>query len=284
MTTERNAPCPCGSGKKYKRCCGSSEAGPPAYIGLNRAIAYQGAVGRARLAFCEQYTTLKQARLADIAQRLQQDLAARGQQISCARGCAHCCKLFVVASLQECECVVYYLYRHEETLRRFLAAFDGWRDDILKIERCFKKINDLHQKITAGEATAADREDFDEACGLYTRAGIACPFLVGGACSIYEVRPYVCAGVVATTPAEWCEASHPRNSEAVHYRASVRWPQDMPYFARPKSNEIFASMPFLVYDILRRGYAALAAVPGLERLAEQAMSDPEVLAALRNCR
>lgn len=23
-TTPRNAPCPCGSGKKYKRCCGSS--------------------------------------------------------------------------------------------------------------------------------------------------------------------------------------------------------------------------------------------------------------------
>ena len=24
----RNAPCPCGSGKKYKRCCGSIEASP----------------------------------------------------------------------------------------------------------------------------------------------------------------------------------------------------------------------------------------------------------------
>ncbi|MBU4198610.1 MAG: SEC-C domain-containing protein, partial [Verrucomicrobia bacterium] len=23
--TPRNAPCPCGSGKKYKRCCGSSD-------------------------------------------------------------------------------------------------------------------------------------------------------------------------------------------------------------------------------------------------------------------
>lgn len=25
----RNEPCPCGSGKKYKRCCGASDLGPP---------------------------------------------------------------------------------------------------------------------------------------------------------------------------------------------------------------------------------------------------------------
>jgi hypothetical protein len=25
MTPPRNAPCPCGSGKKYKKCCGSEE-------------------------------------------------------------------------------------------------------------------------------------------------------------------------------------------------------------------------------------------------------------------
>jgi hypothetical protein len=26
MKTERNSPCPCNSGKKHKRCCGSVEA------------------------------------------------------------------------------------------------------------------------------------------------------------------------------------------------------------------------------------------------------------------
>jgi hypothetical protein len=27
MGTERNAPCPCGSGKKYKRCCALKQTG-----------------------------------------------------------------------------------------------------------------------------------------------------------------------------------------------------------------------------------------------------------------
>jgi len=30
MTTTRNAPCPCGSGAKYKRCCGPVHGGAPA--------------------------------------------------------------------------------------------------------------------------------------------------------------------------------------------------------------------------------------------------------------
>jgi len=29
MAISRNAPCPCGSGKKYKRCCGAVGAPPP---------------------------------------------------------------------------------------------------------------------------------------------------------------------------------------------------------------------------------------------------------------
>ena len=34
---KRNAPCPCGSGKKYKKCCGSKEAAIPADIAAKEA-------------------------------------------------------------------------------------------------------------------------------------------------------------------------------------------------------------------------------------------------------
>ncbi len=54
----RNDRCPCGSGKKYKKCCGSVEdvinIGKAAdSIRFNRQIAYIGAVGHKKEAFCQ---------------------------------------------------------------------------------------------------------------------------------------------------------------------------------------------------------------------------------------
>ncbi len=282
MTPERNAPCPCGSGKKYKKCCGAIQQNQPDFIGINRAIAYKGAVGRARQGFCEAYTGLKKSWLADIGNKIRTDLAAQGKVASCGKGCTHCCKLFVVASLQECETIVYYLYQHEKVLNEFLQAFDVWKDRIFRMERSFRTINDIHQKITAGQATPEDRARFDTACLAYARENNMCPFIRDGACSIYEVRPYVCAGVVATTPGEWCDIRHPRFSEAEYYKVSVKSSGDMPYFALQKSGDVIASMPSLVHDILRGGYDTLAGVPGLAKLRDEALNDTEVRAILAN--
>jgi hypothetical protein len=44
MTIARNDPCPCGSGKKYKRCCGASREGgsrgPKAAIRMKGGVSY----------------------------------------------------------------------------------------------------------------------------------------------------------------------------------------------------------------------------------------------------
>ena len=42
MTIGRNDPCPCGSGKKYKKCCAAR--GEPAPAGLKAAIRMKGGV------------------------------------------------------------------------------------------------------------------------------------------------------------------------------------------------------------------------------------------------
>ena len=42
MTTGRNDPCPCGSGRKYKRCCAAKAEAAPA--GLKAAIRMKGGV------------------------------------------------------------------------------------------------------------------------------------------------------------------------------------------------------------------------------------------------
>jgi hypothetical protein len=282
LTVERNAPCPCGSGKKYKKCCGLNEVHKPDHIGMNRAIAYKGAIGRAREGFCQSYASLKKTWLADIENKLRQELAAQDKAISCKPGCIHCCKFFTAASLQECECIVHHLYQHEETLQHFLKSFEVWKDRVLKNERCFQKINVLHQKITAGTATEDERKLFSEACADYVRADIACPFIKEGACAIYEVRPYVCAGVVAATPGEWCAPGHPRHAEARNYKITIGSVSDMPYFIPLKTGQVDSSMPMMVYNILWGGYSALATIPGLEKLKTEALNDSKVRNILDN--
>lgn len=268
MEPERNALCPCGSGKKYKKCCGltAGQNRMPDYVAINRAMAYQGVIGRQREAFCVDYTAFKVAKFLEIRSALKQEVASTKATVSCSRGCAHCCTQFVVASLQECECIIYYLYQHDKVLEHFRRAFDDWRDNILKIEGCFRKINDLGEKINLGQATNEDRRLFDEESRVYARQDNPCPFLVDGACSIYEVRPYICANYFSISPPEWCHASHPRARQAIHMKIGLQLGNDIPYFALPKGNRIVSSMPFLVHRILEKGYDGLASITGVEGL------------------
>ncbi|MDO8717068.1 MAG: SEC-C metal-binding domain-containing protein [Dehalococcoidales bacterium] len=268
MAHGRNDSCPCDSGKKYKKCCGSmaGQNRMPDYVAVNRAVAYQGVIGRQREAFCIDYTAFKAAKMVEIESALQQEVASTGVKISCSRGCAHCCNQFVVASLQECECITYYLYQHDKVLDHFIHAFDDWRDRILKIERVFRKINDLGEKINLGQATDEDRRLFDEESRVYASQNNPCPFLVDGACSIYEVRPYICANYFSISPSEWCRPFHPSAREAIHMKIGLKLGNDMPYFVMPDGNRIVSSMPFLVYRILEGGYEELSSITGVEGL------------------
>jgi Fe-S-cluster containining protein len=282
---DRNAPCYCGSGKKFKKCHGlqavPKQREPPLALEVNRRIAYLGEVGRRREAFVKAYLEMKRKLLPLISQKLAEEAQAADKSISCHRGCSHCCKLFVVGSLQECEAIAYYLYTHEPAMRLFLRNFPHWNDRILKIEASFRRMNALHARITSGEATKEEQDQFDVECDNYAAAGIPCPFLNSDACGIYEVRPFVCARLAAVTPSEWCRAGHPNQKEAVNLKAQIQFEQDMPYFEKVASACVFSSMPFLVWRILNDGYGALSTVPGLGDLKKKAYSDTEVQAALR---
>jgi hypothetical protein len=55
MRNRRNDPCPCGSGSKYKRCCGVDPARRAALVDVQNAAAFLPAlrpVGAAVLSFC----------------------------------------------------------------------------------------------------------------------------------------------------------------------------------------------------------------------------------------
>ena len=276
---ERNAPCPCGSGKKYKKCCGAPRPAGLDAAARQRAIAYRGAIGRRRGAWCADYLAFKRENIAEVEKIIAEDVAAAGRAITCHKGCQTCGCAYVVASLQECEGIVYWLYQHEEALRHFLGSYDAWRRQIAEHQELFNRVFALQDRAVSRPNTEEERIEVLVALSDFMKCGVMCPFLKDGACSIYEVRPFVCSGVVAATPPEWCVSSHPRHQEVVLYKADAHFENDKPYFLALKNDVSYGCVPFMVYTILQGGWDTLATVPGMESVAAEVYRDPEVRAA-----
>lgn len=279
MESGRNDPCPCGSGKKYKRCCGASSSPVPIsvtkkrdYVALNRAIAYKGKVGRMRAEFCTNYIAHKQTVFKEIEKDLSDQITARGEKITCHKGCFYCCSQYIGATLQESEAIVFYLYQHEVALTDFIRAYRIWREKVRVNESLFKSIGDILNKLSTEGFSEKNHQAYEDATDMYLNQNIPCPFLSNGICSIYEVRPWPCASVVATTPGEWCS---PLTNNKPSVYISHLTPKEVPFFRATKAFMMFPA-PLGVYEILNNGFIWLSDLPGLEGLDTEAMTDPEV--------
>lgn len=279
----RNDPCPCGSGKKYKKCCGALTQHQIAadkdidYFRLTQQIAYRGKIGRMREKFCISYTKYKQQVLKDIHNAQVEMAKSKGETITCKKGCSHCCVQHVDATIQEGESIVYYLYQNQNILNTFINAYPIWREKIRQSGDFLKRIPELWSSVEAANydkvVFQAGLREFDE----YAKLNIACPFLVDQVCSIYEVRPITCAGVFSTSPAEWCMPSHPDNSRKKSYRAvNFEALSNLSFYHHDLSQPAMSCMPVMVYQMLRFGLMGMPEIPGLEKLPYEYMSDPEV--------
>lgn len=284
MKPGRNDPCPCGSGKKYKKCCGASSQPVPVrggkerdYVALNRAIAYKGKIGRMREDFCKHYTDHKKVVLKEIEESLASEIVIRGETITCQKGCFYCCSQYIGGTLQEVEAIVYYLYRHEIAFTNFVQAYPRWRAQVRENESVFNKINQIFSELMANGPTKENQQAYMEATSLYLTQNIPCAFLSNGICSIYEVRPWPCAATVATTPGEWCSPSN--DNKPIVYISGLT-PREIPLFRETKGL-IMVSVPIATYEILNGGFIWLSDIPGLEGLDNEAMTDPEVRTILQ---
>ncbi len=231
---------------------------------LNKEAAYKGAIGKKRKAFCTEYI----ARKVKVLQQIQADqlkaVAENGEEISCRKGCRHCCLAYMQASVQECEAIVYYLYQKESTLATFMDNYTFWREKLRQNGDIFKECGQLWQDKTDAAAGRQEQLALQMSEEKYRRQNIHCPFLISGLCSIYEVRPFTCAGLVATTPPDWCRPSSPRQARTYVTRASAVI--DNSFYYGEISGTVLAFMPLVVYGILKDGYKLLSGVPGLEGL------------------
>ena len=190
--------------------------------------------------------------------------AAKVQSITCQKGCAKCCILYVFATLQEAECIAHYLYRHEAVLQHFIAAYRDWRRGLGVFGNKLPRLERLIARNLYGELSAQEQERLDNDISDYAGLNITCPFLLDNACSIYEVRPFVCAGVVAVTPVEKCLWGISGVNKGEYHRLGFDLDKDMPYFIRPRNSVLFGCLPELVHSLLEQGYSFLAGIEGLE--------------------
>ena len=286
MEPVRNAPCPCGSGKKFKRCCGALS--PPApnrlvnkidYLALNQAIAYKGKIGKMREDFCRQYITRKQTFLKEIEKDQVDKVTAMGEKITCHKGCSTCCSQYILGTLQECEAIVYYLYQHETVLADFVRAYPLWRAKVRENESVFQSIRDAVARSCIEGFTEENRQAYEDANARFLLQNIPCPFLSKGACSIHEVRPWNCAKPVVTTPSEWCHPSTNLKNDKPNVYVSQLVPEEMPFYRNTEALNVLL-VHLGVYEILEGGFMWLSDIAGLGGLDKEAMNAPEVKAIL----
>lgn len=287
MEPGRNQPCPCDSGKKYKKCCGAAELifggkrvptlNDIDNLNLNRAIAYAGDVGARRKKFCSIFIARKQAYLKRIEQDQLEQTVARREKITCHKGCINCCMQYLIGTLQECEAIVYYLYQHDRFLADFMYNYPAWQYKVSRPESGYTALkNAIEQRIRCGVAESYIRA-YEQANFKFMMMSPVCPFHNREhGCLIYEVRPWTCATQVATTPNEWCHPTTNARNEKPKMYMSEMVPEEMPYFRETAGLNVML-VPVGVWQILTLGYCWLSSVPGLEGLDQEILQDPEVL-------
>lgn len=285
----RNDPCTCGSGKKYKKCCGKITHESPAttkepdFFIVNRAIAYKGVIGRRRQEFCIEYIAKKRSYF-DSMQRMQvEQTAKKGETISCREGCCSCCSLYVESPIQECESIVYWLYQNDEVLTTFLQKYPPWRDNVRNNGDLFKQCGKLWGIERTTDNYKILMQKSEEENERYFKQNIPCPFLVNSRCSIYDVRPYMCAAHVVVSPREWCDqesSNKPQTRKA--FPPEIMF--DCSFYYKSLPRPALAFMPIAVYEILKVGtlYYSEGNIPGFENIDDEFLTDPEVQSIGRN--
>lgn len=243
-----------------------------------KSIAYKGQIGRRREAFCLQQIRLKRHIISQIEKTLAASESQTGAEVSCTKGCSACCSMYIEASIQECEAIVYYLYHHDGALAAFLQAYPAWRSALRQRGDIFKGRNRFWEPPADAASAVTLWQEFAQAEDRYFEQGIPCPFLSSDECTIYEVRPYVCASYAVCSPPEFCRprsSGRPRVIKAIPHGVRT----DRSFYHPPQLPEyVLSTMQIMVYEILKSGPTCFAAagIKGLEDLDSVWLADPEV--------
>ena len=275
-TVFRNAACPCGSGKKYKRCCSSSGDGVTTTahndFEISELIAYKGRLGRLRYKFCEEFIKEKNSNFANIARAQKEYGEINNVTVSCKKNCIKCCTHFIGGSLQECEAIAFFLYSRKESVKKFIKQYTAWRQIISLNEYLFRSVAESYRQMVIAGYKKEVHEQHKHLSQAYFNLDIPCPFLWNRQCLIYEVRPYGCASLFSAEKTVDCaKGCSPPSQMSV----TSQYPEKS-YFYGEENNIILSCVPVLVYQILKNGAVFLSTIPGLKNMEQDFLNDADV--------
>lgn len=140
---------------------------------------------------------------------------ADGKPVTCVKGCNSCCYHLVAMS------------DHEALLIAHIVSLQD-RHDQERIKNAFKSVtNILEKEGLLAELIDVHVNHFEDSPRViemqrrYWELQIPCPFLLEGACSIYQFRPMICRQYLASSPRNFCtqsfKADHLVNKIPMHY-------------------------------------------------------------------
>jgi hypothetical protein len=239
-------------------------------IAHNMTNAYKGHIGQQREIFCAEFIRQKKESYNRIQSEILKQIEAKNEKVTCHKGCSDCCVLYIEANIQESEAIVCFLYQRQDILSGFLKRYDLWRHRMRQSGDPFSNCERILHEGRQEKISRSDQYILLDTLRLYHEQNITCPFLCDGVCTIYEVRPYVCANHYVTTPREWCKAVNWCNPDfpdrPMVYMTEIDEIGDLSFYYHNLSKPVVGFVPTTVYNILTNGLNYICDVTGMTGL------------------
>ena len=226
-------------------------------------IGYAGTEGKRRAEFCLKFAARKQTVFDRINSDIRAKVIATGETVTCRKGCSECCVHYIEANIQECDAIAYHLYQNHDMANQFVIRYARWRASLQQLGGAFLTCDSfLHGDCPDGSVGGV-QDDLVQVLGLYSSQRLPCPFLDAGACSIYDVRPYVCANHLVTTPSERCRPpplDAPASVLPHVYMTEADEIYDRRYCDQTLRRPVIGFAPTIVFRILTEGNGFLRSV------------------------
>jgi Fe-S-cluster containining protein len=176
---------------------------------------------------------------------------AAGQHVTCKKGCSACC--YQVIPISETEAIGLVNLIEQMTPDRKAAITARFTDAVKRLKSAGILDRLSPHALNDTDLRRAVSKD-------YFAAGIPCPFLENGSCSIYDDRPLSCREYLAVTPPENC--SHPFDGDAQTLAMPRSLSTVLFRFGDGIGNDAFKLVPLVL--LFERASAPQPSLPGVQ--------------------
>lgn len=215
----------------------------------------KGSYGAWRKEFCKKYQEVLARTQKNTYNSLAENLASKGEAITCRTGCTYCCFHYVTVSLAHGIVIADFLYKSRDLLEQFVSNYKKWIPQGHSIAKKIDRMRiDALLNSTPIDQIIKDTRSLSE---CYLEKNIQCPFLKDNKCFIYKVRPLSCSGHYSVTPPDWCSPAIEQKPVVHHAMPSDRDLTDLTLLSDPRLAMYDLNLPIMIFRLLTEGGASI---------------------------